>query len=430
MTLKSLASIGLSLTLLPSLGIAQQGSVPTGIPHLDHVFVIMMENHAYGQIRNNPAAPFINQFAANNNTADNYFGVAHPSLTNYLEVVGGSNFGILNDNSPDWHSTTCTPNIISKTTAFDVSTTPNNCPIYGAGTDAATPAIDYTNEAGSKAGTFNIDGKKSIAADSSIVGKSIADQLVAHGLSWKTYQESLPITGADNVNNSDGFFSNLTDFSGLSAPGTPVSYANVVALYAVKHNPFVYFRNVEEGYNPDNSLKNVVGWEGARGLFADLATGKVPSYSFIAPNQCNDMHGKGGEGPFCAGDPNDNGTQVGLNPGLIARGDITVHRLVNSIKASPAWKDGKSAIVLLWDENDYSNAPNPNQVLFVVDTNYGVHGVQSNTFYTHFAFLKTVEAGFGLPCLNHACDSNEKVMTDLFAAGSHHSGAEDDDDNN
>jgi len=28
------------------------------------------------------------------NTATSYFAVAHPSLTNYLEVVGGSNFGV------------------------------------------------------------------------------------------------------------------------------------------------------------------------------------------------------------------------------------------------------------------------------------------------------------------------------------------------
>jgi len=34
-----------------------------GVPHLDHVFVIMMENHAYNQIIGNPAAPFINSYA-------------------------------------------------------------------------------------------------------------------------------------------------------------------------------------------------------------------------------------------------------------------------------------------------------------------------------------------------------------------------------
>ena len=67
------------------------------------------------------------------------------------------------------------------------------------------------------------------------------------------------------------------------------------------------------------------------------------------------------------------------------------------------------------DENDYSTAPNINQVLTIVDTNYGVHGLQSAQFYSHFSLLKSLEAGFGLPCLNHACDESVKVMSDLFA---------------
>jgi hypothetical protein len=28
--------------------------------------------------------------------------------------------------------------------------------------------------------------------------------------------------------------------------------------------------------------------------------------------------------------------------------------------------------------------------------------------------LRSLEAGFGLPCLNHACDDDVKVMRDLF----------------
>jgi hypothetical protein len=54
----------------------------------------------------------------------------------------------------------------------------------------------------------------------------------------------------------------------------------------------------------------------------------------------------------------------------------------------------------------------------IVDTNYGVHGVKSANFYTHFS-LKSLEAGFGLPGLNHACDESTKVMSDLFGAGDH-----------
>src|SRR5467141_2325152 len=103
------------------------------------------------------------------------------------------------------------------------------------------------------------------------------------------------------------------------------------------------------------------------------------------------------------------GTQAGLNPALIYQGDVTVERLVNAIHKSTVWKNSRSAIVVVWDENDYSLAPVTNQVLVIVDTNYGVHGVQSNKRYDHFSLLKSIEAGLGLPCLNHACDASESV---------------------
>jgi hypothetical protein len=34
--------------------------------------------------------------------------------------------------------------------------------------------------------------------------------------------------------------------------------------------------------------------------------------------------------------------------------------------------------------------------------------------YTHFSLLKSLEAAFELPCLNHACDHDAHVMSDLF----------------
>ena len=71
---------------------AAQGPVPTGIPRLDHVFVIMMENHAYGQIAGNPQAPFTNALMAKANFATNYFAIAHPSfrepLTDEARTLG------------------------------------------------------------------------------------------------------------------------------------------------------------------------------------------------------------------------------------------------------------------------------------------------------------------------------------------------------
>lgn len=420
--IRKAAMIGLVAASVAGVAWGQEGAVPKGVPRLDHVFVIVMENHGYKQIIGNPDTPFANSYANSANHATNYYAVAHPSLTNYLEIVGGSNFGVHSDNNPGWHDATCTNNLQSATVNTDVPASPNICPIYGTGTDAATPAIDCSNETtcapGSNAGENNIDGVKSIAADAHIVGKTIADQLVAAGLTWKSYQESLPREGADNVNFSDGFF---TDQSNILAV-LPAEKQGLLKLYAAKHNPFVYFRDVQEGNDPELSLKRIAGFEGKGGLFEDLNSGNVPSFSLIAPNQCNDQHGRANGGTQCDFDPGDNGTLVGLNPALMYIGDLTLRNLVKEIKDSKAWEKGRSAIVVVWDEDDYSVSPTTNRVLAIVDTNYGKHGMRDNTFYTHFSLLKSLEAGFRLPCLNHACDAGTKVMSSLFSKDNDHDG--------
>jgi hypothetical protein len=411
------ALIALPVALLVGTLIAHEGDIPRGMPRLDHVFVIMMENHGYSQIVNNPNAPFINKYAKRANTADNYFAIAHPSLTNYLEVVGGSNFNVLSDNNPDWHNPACTPNLASGQTNIDVPALqhPQICPIAGSGTDAPIPVLDPTpNEGGSALKPLiNIDGVNGVAASQNIVGKTIGDQLVAAGLSWKSYQESLPPSGADCVNFADGFFTDSSDIPGA----IPGEKQTLIKLYAAKHNPFVYFQSVQEGFDPRNSLKNVVGFSGSHGLFADLASGHVPSLAFIAPNQCNDQHGRDNAGPQCDFDPSNNGTQVGLNPASISLGDQTVQSLVELIHGSPAWQEGRSAIVVVWDENDYTATPITNQVLVIVETNHGDgndSGAHSKQFYTHFSLLKSLESAFGLSCLNHACDAGVHVMSDVF----------------
>jgi phosphatidylinositol-3-phosphatase len=419
-----IASGAVALIAAGSAG-AAQGPIPGGVLPLDHVFVIMMENHAYGQIANNPQAPFVNSLMGKANLATNYYAIAHPSSTNYLEVVGGSNFNKLSDQYPDWHNANCTPNIVpGQTTNTDSPNSGVFCPISGKnGTDAAIPVLDTTTNETAAPPLTNIDGKLSIAAGTAIDGISIADQLVGVGKSWKSYQEGLPLIGADGVNVSDGFYSiggnnaggtNVTsDFAALSTAGNPVSSANVVYLYAVKHNPFTYFAAVQEGRNPALSLDRVVSFEGPGGLYADLKKGSVPDFAFIAPNQCNDQHGRGNGTAFCNYDADDNGTQTGLNPSLILQGDLSVQRIVTAIKASPVWWNSRSAIVILWDENDYSTRTS-NQVVLIVDTNYGDHHVQSAKFYDHYSLTKTLDAAFRLPCLNHACDPGVEVMSDLF----------------
>ena len=72
---------------------------PAGqIPAFSHIFIIVMENEAYEQIiGNTTSAPYINSLAQRYAVATNYYAVTHPSLPNYIALIGGDTFGIHND---------------------------------------------------------------------------------------------------------------------------------------------------------------------------------------------------------------------------------------------------------------------------------------------------------------------------------------------
>jgi len=61
--------------------------------HYDHIFVIMMENHGYQQIYWQPQPAIHEQHYPERQSQ------SRKEL--FLEVVGGSNFSIRSDNSPD-----------------------------------------------------------------------------------------------------------------------------------------------------------------------------------------------------------------------------------------------------------------------------------------------------------------------------------------
>ena len=56
-----------------------------------------MENKEYGSVIGNPDAPYVNGLVRRYGLATAYFAVSHPSLPNYLALVGGSTFGISSD---------------------------------------------------------------------------------------------------------------------------------------------------------------------------------------------------------------------------------------------------------------------------------------------------------------------------------------------
>ena len=66
---------------------------------LDHIFVIMLENHSQSSVIDDPNAPYLTSLAHHYAMADNYYGVTHPSMPNYIATIAGDNFGIQDDNS-------------------------------------------------------------------------------------------------------------------------------------------------------------------------------------------------------------------------------------------------------------------------------------------------------------------------------------------
>jgi phospholipase C len=71
-----------------------------------------MENKNRGDIIGNQSAPFINQLIAKNALAAGYHdSYVHPSEPNYLWMVSGQNFGILDDSSPSSHTIESTSHI-------------------------------------------------------------------------------------------------------------------------------------------------------------------------------------------------------------------------------------------------------------------------------------------------------------------------------
>jgi hypothetical protein len=230
--------------------------------------------------------------------------------------------------------------------------------------------------------------------DHTVSAPTLADQLTAAGMSWRGYFQSLPPIPPSGV-----------IMTGPSANG-PYTFkwpSNFNALYASKHNPFVNFTGTQTALAsmvPDTQLAT------------DLATGNLANFSLIVPDQCHDMHGTG--------------PCPDLN-GLIASGDTYVGNTVAEIMASPTWQEGRNAIVITWDEDDFSDIGQPGtgccgadpgggHVVTIVITNKTTQPIVDNTPYNHYSLLLSFEDAFELPCLANACDAADgvKPMTPLF----------------
>jgi hypothetical protein len=205
---------------------------------------------------------------------------------------------------------------------------------------------------------------------------NLFNQLDTAGVSWQEWNESMPApcyllgAGSDQTLNK----------------------------YRVKHNPAVYYANVEgaggvwSATTPSAECTNNVIATGGTGpndtsaMDAALASGNVGRFNYIVPNECEDGH--------------DNCKPIGNN---ITQFDAFLAREIPKIQSSPAFgNDG--VIVIVYDEGQ-GGSPNfadhqppgfggGNVVLAVMGPL--VHPAIYSGLHNHYGLLRTLEDGFGI----------------------------------
>jgi phosphatidylinositol-3-phosphatase len=63
---------------------------PTPTPAIDHVVVVVLENHGFSQVIGSPSMPYLNSLASQHSLAANYFANTHPSIGNYFMLTTGN----------------------------------------------------------------------------------------------------------------------------------------------------------------------------------------------------------------------------------------------------------------------------------------------------------------------------------------------------
>ena len=94
----------MALALLPAFARADY-------PRVDHVVVVIEENHGFSQIFGAPDCPTINEWAAKGVLFTHAYAISHPSEPNYLALFGGDTFGVADDVCPPTGSPYDAPNL-------------------------------------------------------------------------------------------------------------------------------------------------------------------------------------------------------------------------------------------------------------------------------------------------------------------------------
>src|SRR6478736_2936870 len=221
--LVAVALIGSALRGLPTGAAVPGKSAPAKPPPIKHVFVINLENKNYDETFGpDSPAPYLSQdLVAKGVLLQQYFGIGHVSLDNYIAEISGQ--------GP------------SKQTQLDCFT-----------------HTDFVSTGTGDLGQALGDGcvyPKSV--------KTIADQVAAKQLTWKGYMEDMNAPC-------------LHPPIGEKDPYVVAGASNPSSAYATRHNPFVYFHSIVDSPSCEKNVVPLTAFE------TDLASVKTtPNSSLI-----------------------------------------------------------------------------------------------------------------------------------------------------
>jgi hypothetical protein len=173
--------------------------------------------------------------------------------------------------------------------------------------------------------------------------------------------------------------------------------------YKPQHNPGLAYTSIR------NDCRR---WDtNLAGLQRDIASGGLPDYAFIAPDQCNDME------VACS-----HGTNA------VTAGDNWLKTWIPRLLGTRGYRTGRTAIFITWDEGDHGSGTRGENCLApahlldrschvatLVLSQYLSSGLRSSGLFSHYSLLQTTERLLGLrPFIGHAADASTTGMRSAF----------------
>ncbi len=337
-------------------------------PRIDHLYVIMLENHSQSSVIGDANAPFMNALADRYATATNYYGVTHPSMPNYIASIAGDNFGIQDDEDENVVNLD-RPNLAQQLTARHVSWGAYMEDLPADKTDSFGPVVGGT--------AIKLYAKKhnpfvlfdSVLKNPSEMAKVKDYSALAHDLDSRHAPAFAWITPNQCNDMHGGVYDAVAGHPETPCPyGSTKDDANDAALKQ----------------KADDFVKKTVGT-----IMHSRAWTKKSAIVIVTDE--NDYTGNEPTGGWenadgCCGSP------------YVAAHDARI---------SPNWPGGT-----------YGGGKIP----AIVVTGSGPRHVVDATAYNHYSLLTTIEQNWGLPYLGHAGETGEGVvpMWRMFGAGERH----------